>query len=143
MIQLTHDEIDTSAALQAAASPEAGAVVLFLGTVRRFTDGRENESLEYECYPQMAEKKLAELETEAREKWPLVNVVIIHRLGHLAVGQTSVVIAVGSGHRQPAFEAGRWLIDRTKEIVPIWKKENYTDGTSNWVHPTGEMMNDE
>ncbi len=135
MIQLTRDEIDAAAALKAAESPEAGAVVLFLGTVRRLTDGRETESLEYECYPEMAEKKLAELETEARKKWPLVNVVIVHRLGHLAVGEASVAITVSSGHRRPAFEAGQWLIDRAKEIVPIWKKENYADGTSDWVHP--------
>ncbi len=138
MIQLTHDEIDVAAAIDAAGSPEAGAVVLFLGTVRCLTGGRETESLQYECYPEMAEKKLAELETEAREKWPLINVVIVHRLGHLAVGETSVAIAVSSAHRQPAFEAGHWLIDRIKEIVPIWKKENYTDGTNDWVHPGSE-----
>ena len=135
MIKLTDNVIDTAAVLQSAQSPAAGAVVLFLGTVRRRTDHRETESLEYECYPEMAEKKLAELEAESRQRWPLIECAVVHRLGHLAVGETSVAIAVSAAHRRAAFEAGGWLIDRIKEVVPIWKKENYADGTSDWVHP--------
>ena len=135
MISLTFSPIDPSAVLAQVASNDAGAVVLFLGTTREFTKGRQTESLDYECYPQMAEAKLAELESRAREKWPLVHVVIVHRLGHLELGEASIAIAVSSPHRQAAFEAGKWLIDTIKEDVPIWKQENWADGTSEWVHP--------
>jgi len=135
MIQLTDKPISTDAVLDAVRSPAAGAVVLFLGTVREITEGRRTESLEYECYEEMARKKLVELETEARRRWPLVEAAIVHRLGHLPLGEISVAIAVSSPHRHAAFEAGRWLIDRIKEVVPIWKKENYADGSDEWVHP--------
>lgn len=135
MIQLTDDTIDVAAVIDGVRCPAAGAVVLFLGTVREATGQRRTSSLEYECYAEMAEKKLAELEAEARARWPLEECTIVHRLGHLPVGETSVAIAVSAAHRRPAFEAGQWLIDRIKEVVPIWKKENYVDGTSDWVHP--------
>ena len=135
MIQLTNNLIDTAAVVDAVRCPSAGAVVLFLGTVRETSDGKQTSSLEYECYSEMAEKKLAALEAEAQDRWPLAKCMIVHRLGHLPVGETSVAIAVSSAHRQEAFEAGKWLIDRIKQIVPIWKKENYADGTSDWVHP--------
>ena len=136
MVELTYNAIDTDAVLRSAHAPAAGAVVLFLGTVRGTTNGRQTDSLDYECYPEMARSQLADLEAEARRKWSLAGCTIVHRLGHLEVSETSVAIAVGSAHRRAAFEAGRWLIDRIKEVVPIWKKENYTDGTSDWVHPS-------
>jgi len=135
MISLTHSLIDPATILAQATSNDAGAVVLFLGTTREFTKGRQTKSLDYECYPEMAEAKLAKLEAQAREKWPLVHVVIVHRLGHLELGEASIGIAVSSPHRQAAFEAGKWLIDTIKEDVPIWKQENWADGTSEWVHP--------
>lgn len=135
MISLTHSPIDPSAILAQVASNDAGAVVLFLGTTREFTKGRQTASLDYECYQQMAEAKLAELEAQAREKWPLVHVAIVHRLGRLGLGEASIAVAVSSPHRQAAFEAGKWLIDTIKEDVPIWKQENWSDGTSEWVHP--------
>jgi len=135
MISLTHSPIDSSIILAQVASNDAGAVVLFLGTTREFTKGRQTASLDYECYPQMAEAKLAELEAQAREIWPLVHVSIVHRLGRLGLGEASIAIAVSSSHRQAAFEAGKWLIDTIKEDVPIWKQENWADGTSEWVHP--------
>ncbi|MHC4398788.1 MAG: molybdenum cofactor biosynthesis protein MoaE [Planctomycetota bacterium] len=135
MIHLTDEPIDTPEVVQSVRSPAAGAVVLFLGTARESTDGRQTESLEYEAYAGMAHAKLAELEEEARQRWPLVACAVVHRLGHLAIGEVSVAVAVSSAHRQPAFEAGQWLIDRIKEVVPIWKKENWADGTSQWVHP--------
>jgi len=135
MVQLITEPIDTAAVLDRVASHRAGAVVLFLGTTREFTGQRRSESLDYECYPQMAEKQMAELEAQARGKWPIVECAIVHRLGHLKLGEASVAIAVSSPHRRAAFEAGQWLIDRLKEVVPIWKKENWADGTSEWVHP--------
>lgn len=135
MVQLTNEPIDTAAVLDRVASHRAGAVILFLGTTRELTGERRTKSLDYECYPQMAEKQMAELEVEARRKWPIVECDIVHRLGHLELGEASVAIAVSSPHRRDAFEAGQWLIDRLKEVVPIWKKENWADGTSEWVHP--------
>ncbi len=135
MISLTQEPIDPSAVLAQVASHDAGAVVLFLGTTREFTHGRRTASLDYECYPQMAEQKLTELEAEARRRWPLTGCSIIHRLGHLELGEASIAIAVSSPHRAVAFAAGQWLIDTIKEVVPIWKCENWADGTSEWVHP--------
>ncbi len=135
MIQLNHDPIDSSEVLESVQSPEAGAVVLFLGTTREFTAGRQTESLDYESYGEMALGKLEELEQQARQRWSLTEVTIVHRLGHLGIGEASVAIAVSAPHRKDAFTAGQWLIDTLKEIVPIWKKENWADGTSEWVHP--------
>jgi molybdopterin synthase catalytic subunit len=135
MITLTNHSIDPSAVLADVASHQAGAVVLFLGTTRELTHGRRTASLDYECYPQMAEQKLAELEAEARRRWPLTGCSIIHRLGHLELGEASIAIAVSSPHRADAFAAGQWLIDTIKEVVPIWKCENWADGTKEWVHP--------
>jgi len=135
MIQLTHNPIDPTAVLESARSPAAGAVVLFLGTVRQMTGGRQTRSLDYEAYPEMARQALAELEAEARRRWPLVECQLVHRLGTLALGEVSVAIATSAAHRQPAFEAAAWLLDRIKQVVPIWKKENWADGTGQWVHP--------
>jgi len=135
MIALTHEPLDPTGLLAQVSSPAAGAVVLFLGTTRELTAGRRTASLDYECYPQMAEKKLAELEAEARRRWPIVECAIVHRLGHLELGEASIAIAVSSPHRADAFAAGQWLIDTIKEVVPIWKRENWADGTHEWVHP--------
>ena len=135
MISLTTTAIDPAAVLATVASNDAGAVLLFLGTTREFTQGRRTVSLDYECYPEMAEKKLTELEAEARRRWPLVGCEIVHRLGHLELGEASIAIAVSSPHRAAAFAAGQWLIDTIKQVVPIWKQENWADGTKEWVHP--------
>ncbi len=135
MIALTHAPIDFSALTQAVRSNQAGAVVLFLGTVREMTQGRQTVALDYEGYPAMAEAKMAELEAEARRRWPVIEVQIVHRLGHLELGDVSVALAVSTPHRHQAFDAGRWLIDTLKEVVPVWKKENWADGTTEWVHP--------
>jgi molybdopterin synthase catalytic subunit len=135
MIDIVQQPIDTDALLDYVSSPHAGAVVLFLGTTRQFTADRETDSLDYECYPEMARAKLAELEAEARSRWPLCGVAIVHRVGHLEIGEASVAVAVSTPHRQAAFEAGQWLIDTLKEVVPIWKKEHWLHGESQWVHP--------
>ena len=110
-------------------------MVLFLGTVREMTAGRQTVALDYEAFPAMARTKLEELLTEARGKWPIVKAAIVHRLGRLELGDISVAVAVSTPHREHAFEAGKYLIDRLKEVVPIWKKENWADGTTEWVHP--------
>ena len=138
MIQLTNDPIDYHAVTESVRSDQAGAVILFLGTVRELTQGRQTLALDYEAYPEMAAAKLAELEAEARARWPVVEATIVHRLGHLELGDISVAVAVSTPHRHQAFEAGRYLIDQLKQLVPIWKKENWSDGTTEWVHPGAE-----
>ena len=135
MIELTHNAIDYAALTEQVRSEQAGAVVLFLGTVREMTAGKQTVALDYEAFPQMAEAKLAELVAEAGNRWPIVKAAISHRLGRLELGDVSVAVAVSTPHRQQAFEAAKYLIDRLKEIVPIWKKENWADGTTAWVHP--------
>jgi molybdopterin synthase catalytic subunit len=135
MVELTDDPIDIQQVLQRVQSPLAGATVLFVGTTRQFTRGRETLSLDYECYPTMAEAKLAELESEARQRWQLTQLCIVHRLGRVGLSEASVAIAVSAPHREAAFEAGKWLIDTLKTVVPIWKQEHWSDGTSQWVHP--------
>ena len=138
MNELITDKIDTQTLLDRVTTPAVGAVVLFVGTTREFTNGRQTASLDYECYEEMAKKKLSELEQQARERWDISDCVIVHRLGHVPLAEASIAIAVSSAHRAVAFEAGRWLIDTIKEEVPIWKKENWADGTTEWVHPSGE-----
>src|SRR5438067_10501540 len=138
MIRLTTSAIDYAALTEQVRRPDCGGVVLFLGTVRDLTDGRVATALDYEAYPGMAEKKLAEVEAETRARWPVGAMALVHRLGHLDVGEVSVAVAVSCPHRASAFEACRYAIDRLKEIVPIWKKENWADGTTEWVHPSGQ-----
>jgi len=142
MIQLTHDPIDTAGLTESVRDHAAGAVVLFLGTVRELTDGRRTLALDYEAYPEMATAKMQELVETASRKWPITAAGIVHRLGHLELGDVSVAVAVSCPHRVEAFEAGRYLIDTLKEIVPIWKKENFDDGTTEWVHPGLDSSSD-
>lgn len=137
MIRLQHEPIDYQAMTEAVRSPSCGAVCLFLGTVRELTEGKRTVALDYEAYPSMAEKVLAQVESETRQRWPVVEMALIHRLGHLILGDVSVAVAVSCPHRAQAFEACRYAIDRLKEVVPIWKRENWADGTTEWVHPLG------
>ena len=135
MIRLTSDAIDYHALTEQVRRPGCGAVVTFLGTVRDLTDGRETVALDYEAYPGMAEKKMAEIEADTRRRWPVGEMAMVHRLGRLDLGEVSVAVAVSCPHRAEAFAACRHAIDRLKELVPIWKKENWKDGSSEWVHP--------
>ena len=139
MIALVREPIDASAVTDSVRSPSCGAVLLFLGTVREMTDGRATLRLNYDAYPEMAERTLRQIEAEARDRWPLDKMTIVHRLGMLELGEISVAVAVSSPHRADAFEAGRWTIDRLKEIVPIWKQEHWNDGTTEWVHPGAQQ----
>jgi len=135
VIGLTDKTIDTDKLLGQVGSHGAGAVLLFLGTTREFTNGRRTLSLNYECYPEMALKKLNELATEACQRWNLLGCAMVHRVGHLTLGEASIAVAISAPHRREAFQAGEWLIDTLKQVVPIWKQENWADGTSQWVHP--------
>ena len=143
MIDITSEPIDSAAVLARVASNGAGAVVLFLGTTREFTAGRQTAALDYECYGEMAREQLTRLEAEARQRWPLVGCAIVHRVGRVELGQASVAVAVSTAHREAAFEAGKWLIDMLKQVVPIWKKENWADGESQWVHPGMSIPGDD
>ncbi len=129
--RVTDEEIRLQELIDEVTSEEAGAIVTFLGTVRRHSRGREVQHLEYEAYPEMAEKKLEEIGQEMEERWG-VKAAIVQRVGHLEVGEASVAIAVAAPHRREAFEAARYAIDRLKEIVPIWKKEVW-EGGEEWI----------
>ena len=135
MVRLTRDVIDYHALTEQVRRDNCGAVVTFLGTVRDLTDGKVTVALDYVAYPGMAEKKMAEIEADTRQRWPVGEMILEHRLGHLEVGEVSVAVAVSCPHRGQAFDACRHAIDRLKELVPIWKKENWADGSSEWVHP--------
>jgi molybdopterin synthase catalytic subunit len=135
MVRLTRNVIDYGALTEQVRRGDCGAVVVFLGTVRDLTGDRVTVALDYEAYPGMAEKKMAEIEADTRQRWPVGEIVLEHRLGRLAVGAVSVAVAVSCAHRADAFDACRHAIDRLKELVPIWKKENWADGTTEWVHP--------
>lgn len=129
---LTTAPIDFNELTDRVRSPLAGAVCLFLGTVRKLTGERQTTKLDYDCYPEMAEQVLATIEAEVRAKWPVIEVAIVHRTGALAVGEISVAVAVSSPHRADAFAAAQYAIDELKARVPIWKKEYGSDGTY-WV----------
>jgi molybdopterin synthase catalytic subunit len=135
MFKLVTAPIDFHALTERVRRADCGGVVTFLGTVRDLTDGRITTALDYEAHPPMAEKKLAEIEADTRARWPVGELALVHRLGHLEAGEVSVAVAVSCPHRAQAFEACRYAIDRLKEIVPIWKKENWVDGSTEWVHP--------
>jgi molybdopterin synthase catalytic subunit len=125
---LTRSPIDAEELVAASKEGEDGAVVVFDGIVRNHTRGRQTLHLDYEAYEEMAHRQMAELATEARARFGVRQVTMVHRLGRLEVGETSVLIVVASAHRAQAFEACRWLIDTLKKTVPIWKKETFVDG---------------
>jgi molybdopterin synthase catalytic subunit len=135
MVEITERPLDHAALTERVRHNNAGAVCTFLGTVREMTGARRTVVLDYEAYPDMALKKMAELEAEARRRWPVIDAAIVHRVGRLGLGEISVVVAVSCPHRGDSFEACRWLIDTFKEVVPVWKRETWTDGQEEWVHP--------
>ena len=135
MFKITNEAIELGDVIRAVETGDAGAIVHFLGTVRNNTEGREVSYLEYEAYPPMAEKKMAEIAAEISEKWGLKRIAMIHRVGRLEIGEVSVAVAVASPHRKDAFEACHYAMNRLKQIVPIWKREVWTDGEEEWVKP--------
>jgi MoaE-MoaD fusion protein len=125
---LVTEPIDTQSRVAKLRRPEDGAEVVFEGVVRNNTRGRQTLYLDYEAYEEMALKQMEELATQALDQFKVRDVAIVHRLGRLEIGETSVLIAVASAHRGAAFDACRWLIDTLKRTVPIWKKEYFVDG---------------
>lgn len=135
MVELTRETIDTGRLLDYVTLPQCGGEVLFVGTTRQWTGDHETHYLEYDGYEEMALKLLSDLEAQARQRWQIGEVAIVHRLGRVDVRQASVAVAVGAPHRAEAFEAARWLIDQLKAQVPIWKCE-HGQMPARWVHPT-------
>ena len=127
-ISITRDVIDTVGIMDAMKAGADGAVCVFDGIVRNNTRGRETLSLDYEAYEAMALQQMEGLGAEAIAKFGVRDVALVHRLGRLQVGESSVLIVVASAHRGAAFEACRWIIDTLKKTVPIWKKEQFVDG---------------
>jgi molybdopterin synthase catalytic subunit len=132
MFKIVEGPIDELALENEVRTEADGAVIVFRGVARKFSRGREVVHLEYEAYPEMAEKVMAEIGDEMKSKWPITAVAIVHRTGVLEIGQASVVIAVSAPHRGEAFAASQYAIDRLKQVVPIWKKEVWSDG-SQWI----------
>jgi molybdopterin synthase catalytic subunit len=138
--RLTRETIDTRGLVTELLAGGDGAVVTFEGVVRNHTKGRATRFLEYEGYEPMALAKMREITQEVVEKFPVDRIGMTHRLGHLEIGEASIVIVVTSAHRKPAFEACHYAIDRLKKIVPIWKKEFFEDGAV-WVEgESGRQM---
>jgi molybdopterin synthase catalytic subunit len=127
-VRLVREKISTHEVAEQLKQPEDGAAVIFEGIVRNNTRGRRTLFLDYECYEEMAIKQMRALTQQAVEQFKVRDVALIHRLGKLEIGETSVLIVVASAHRGAAFDACRWLIDTLKRTVPIWKKEHFEDG---------------
>ena len=128
MFQIVRKPIEIHPIIDALQNPEDGALVVFEGVVRNNANDKNVRFLEYEAYEPMALKKIEEIGLQAQKDFGIRDITIVHRLGHMDVGECSIVIAVASGHRGPAFDACRYAIDTIKKIVPIWKKEFYEDG---------------
>jgi molybdopterin synthase catalytic subunit len=128
--------IDPAALVAEVSSASRGAVILFLGSVRDHHDGREVTGLEYQAYDAMAARELEAIVSEAATRFGSDAIVVEHRLGRLALGEASVGIAVAHPHRGPAYDASRYVIEELKRRVPVWKREEYVDGTREWVDPT-------
>ncbi|RNC97667.1 molybdenum cofactor biosynthesis protein MoaE [Lysinibacillus halotolerans] len=130
--EIVDKPIDVEEVRQKVVSRNAGAITIFIGTVREMTKGKKTLHLEYQAYPEMAIKMFEQIAKEIQEKWPEAIAAITHRVGHLEISDIAVVIAVSSPHRKIAYMANEYAIDRIKQIVPIWKKEYWEDGTE-WI----------
>ena len=134
MFDITDQPLSLEPLVSVVTRSSSGAVDSFLGVVREQTRGRQVLYLEYEAYREMAIPKMREIADEIRQKWKVDEIAMVHRIGHLEIGEVSVAIAVSAPHRHQALAACAYAIDRLKETVPIWKKEVWTDGEE-WVRP--------
>jgi molybdopterin converting factor subunit 1 len=137
--RITKDKINAEQLARALQAHSDGAVVTFEGVVRNHSNGQRTLYLEYEAYEPMAVRKMEEIGAEAKSKFGVNSVGIIHRIGRLEIGETSVAIVVAAAHRRPAFEACHYLIDRLKQVVPIWKKEYFESGAV-WAEGEGRRQ---
>ena len=131
--QISEEPLDPAPLAALVQSPDMGAVVTFAGVVRNNFGGRATAYLEYEAFEPMASSVLEQLAAEARTQWGTGAIAIHHRIGRLAIGDTAVLIVVAAPHRHEAFEAAEQIMDRIKQVAPIWKKEIWADGASEWV----------
>jgi molybdopterin synthase catalytic subunit len=129
---ITERVLDPTPLLAYAQTPSDGAVVTFTGVARNQFGGRATAFLSYEAYAEMAAPVLAQIAVEARQRWPIGRVAIHHRVGTLQIGETAVIIVVAAPHRREAFAAAEFIMDRIKEVAPIWKREHWADGTAEW-----------
>ncbi len=129
---ITGEPLDPAPLVAYVQTPSDGAVVTFAGVARDNFEGRATAFLTYEAYTEMAVPVLAKIAAEAGERWPIGRVAIHHRVGTLAIGETAVLVVVAAPHRQAAFEAAAYIMDRIKEIAPIWKREHWADGAAEW-----------
>jgi molybdopterin synthase catalytic subunit len=136
VIAITDTPIDTQEVIASVQDEGAGAVNVFIGTVRNQSQTKSVVQLDFEAFDSMALKKMQQIADEAASRWPIRKVAIVHRKGSLQIGDIAVVIAVSTPHRKASFEACEFIIDTLKEVVPIWKKEFFEDGAV-WVaaHP--------
>ena len=134
-IELSVEALSTAGCAAFVADPAAGGIDIFLGTTRSETneEGKNLIALDYEAYSEMAIAQMRDLAARARGLWPILKLVLMHRVGRVKVGEASVIIAVATAHREDAFEACRWLIDTLKKEVAVWKKEVWEDGSVSWV----------
>ena len=132
-VALTSGPLDSEALVALVNANGDGAVVTFAGLVRNHNQGRQVQFLEYEAYEPLATRALQRIVDEAHELWPGARVAVHHRLGRLEIGETAVLIVVAAPHRHEAFEDAEQIMDRIKQVAPIWKKEVWADGTSEWV----------
>jgi molybdopterin synthase catalytic subunit len=140
MFRVINQAIDLQELVRFVTDPEAGAIATFIGTTRNHNDGRKVIALDYDGYPEMAEKELARIDAAARKQWQICRMAIVHRLGPVQITEASVMIAVSSGHREAAFAACRFAIEEIKRTVPIWKKEVF-EGGEVWIGTqTGEPL---
>ncbi|MBP7548857.1 MAG: molybdenum cofactor biosynthesis protein MoaE [Gemmatimonadaceae bacterium] len=132
--------LDPAALLAEVSSTASGASTLFVGTVRRVNDGKDVTGIDYTAYGPMAESEMASLVAEAAGRFGTERIVVEHRVGSLALGEASIVIAVSHARRAAAMDAQRFLIEEIKRRVPVWKREHYADGTREWVDPTAGVL---
>lgn len=135
-VAIVERPIDGVGLLGEASRATNGAAILFIGTVRDTSDGQCVAGIDYSAYEQMAEQELRAIAGEASQRFGTNSIVVEHRVGHLEIGETSVGIAVAHPHRAAAYDASRFIIEQIKVRVPIWKREEYVDGSSQWVDPT-------
>lgn len=138
--RLTSVPIDVGSLIAEVSADDRGAIALFLGTVRNTNDGRAVEGIDYSAYDAMAVAEMSRIVAEASERFPGVATALVHRTGTLGIGDISVAIACAHAHRAAALDANRYVIEALKKRVPIWKREHYLDGTSEWVDPTGHHV---
>lgn len=132
-MRIVTSPISIDSVLHETATRQAGAVIVFSGTVRDHNEGRMVKSIAYSAYTPLAEKTLADIERETYEKFDIIKCSIVHRVGQLEIGDTSLLIVVSTEHRAEAFAASRYAIEQVKHRTPIWKHEEYTDGTHSYV----------